>query len=265
MLTIIIFNKDYARFLDKLFEGILFCNNRPDINVFFLDDGSSDNSNEKAKELGSFIKNFYYIQLTPKGNKRPIPSLGQLKGLQYILKNYQDKLNEYIQFLDSDDWLSNNFFYNINSLLSSLKYQLIFHTMVNAIGKDEPPQNSIYPIKRKIGQFKSRIWPTIMPTSSILLSKKFLKENEDAILDQDPLFYDVWLDSRINILAMNISSNLVYYSSIFVYRRLHENNDSFKGGFKRKILKQKRTASYMDKYLRKNMLFNLRTFLLKVI
>ena len=249
--------------MDKLFEIFFFVKNDSKINVFFLDDGSNDNSYEKAKVLNDHLREFYYIQLTPKNSKRTHAYLGQLEGLQYILNNFSEKLNNYIQFLDSDDWLPDCFFDNISPLLLSLKYQIIFNKVINIIEGKGTLKKSIYPIKRKIGQYHSKIWPTIMPTSSIITSKKFLIENKDPILDLDTSFDDVWLDSRINILAMNNHSSEIHYSQISVNRRLHESNDSCNGGLKRKILKQVQATSYLNKYLKKKSSFNLRTFLLE--
>ena len=154
MLSIVIFNKNYSRFFDKLFKGLSFCKNRSDIHVFFVDDGSSDESQKKAKMLGHTLKQFHYIQLTPLGNKRLIPAFGQLEGIEYILKYYEEYLQDYILFLDSDDWLPDNFIDEIDKYLSSMNYEVIFNKTLNIIEKDNDISTKTYLVARKVGHFR---------------------------------------------------------------------------------------------------------------
>ena len=168
--------------------------------------------------LGQTLSHFRYIQLTPFGSKRHPSSFGQLKGLEYILTNHENELQDYILFLDSDDWLPEGFFKKINKYIASRKYEIIFNKTINIRKIGNKMIKNTHNIKRKVGQFKSQIWPTISPTSSIIISKKFLKDNKNNILNYNMKYSDLWLDARINILSMNLKPTELFYSDIPTHR-----------------------------------------------
>ena len=264
MLSIIIFNKNYSRFFSRLFKSVSSCQKWSDIRVFFIDDGSSDESAEKARILGHTLNKFHYIQLTPFGNKRLYPSFGQLEGLDYILTKHEEELDDYILFLDSDDWLPDNFIRKFNKYLFSRKYKVIFNKTLNTTEQNNHINTKTYPIIRKIGQFRNRTWPSTSPMSSIVVSKEFLKHNKKRILNYGKEYSNVWLDTRINVLAMNLKPKEVLYSNIPIYRLIHKKNDSLNYGLKRDVLQQTQTSRYLCKYLNghEEFQFHLKTFLI---
>ena len=128
-------------------------------------------------------------------------------------------------------------------------------------------RRSGYPflVKRRLGELETDIWPTISPTSSIVVSKYFLESNRSDLIDFNIEWRDIWLDARINMLAMNLSDERVLYSDISVYRRIHGQNDSLNKTITRVLTKQVQATRYLKKNLRRRRGMNLRTYMIHKI
>lgn len=257
-LTLIIFNYNYCRFLPKLFSSLKHAINNEKINIFFCDDGSKDESVDFVNQYiaENKINNMKIVQVTPAGNRRSHPAYGQMEATDMVLTQYSDELNDYIAFLDSDDWFSETATAEILKEINSTHLKCYFNDLRNTASYDILPAQK-QTIKRNIIDIKTKIWPTIVPTSGIVIEKNTLINSKEKLLNKDIRFCDVWLDSRINLFALNFQ-NEIKYTNIIAYRYIHGSNDSLDFNFKRKIYKQIQASRYYDYIVSKNFRFNTR-------
>lgn len=263
-LSIVIFNYNYHRFLGKLFESLNYAFNHKEINIFFCDDGSSDDS---LKFVSNYIKEKYInnltiVKISSVNYKRKYPSGGQLEGIKKIVENNDINLHDYIAFIDSDDWFEINSIKNILDEINN-SYKIYLNDLRDSVSYDNLPSKK-RAIKRDINKQESKIWPTIVPTSGIVIKKQILIENIEKITNQSKEFCDVWLDSRINMLALNYK-NSVKYTDIVVYRYMHGSNDSLKFDLKRTVQKQLQASKYFNYIVKVKLKFNLRKKILEII
>ncbi len=266
-ITLIIFNYNYERFLPKLFNSIKESFNSNNINIFFCDDLSTDNS---LKIVNEFIKknNINNMVIVPNVNKlknRRYSSFGQIEGIQNVIDNYSTKIKDYIVFIDSDDWVEENFFEKLLIEISNNinGHELFFNDLRDSYCYENTPILK-QTIKRPVTKIKNKIWPTIVPTSGIVIKKDLLLKYHEKLLVKNKFFSDVWIDSRINMLAINLIDK-VKYTDIVVYRYMHGSNDSLNFNLKRTIGKQIQASKYFDYIVDKKLKFNFRKFFLETI
>lgn len=242
MISFVVFNKNYARYYENLLKGFERNNilDNCNFNIFLFDDGSTDNSSENFSSLENTHSNVKYIQLTKNGNVREFFSTGQLDAVKYLMENLEIEVGEYIHFLDSDDSLKDN--YNVNEL------KLLDVNFCNLNYHDENFNfEKIKNIERKVNE-KTYMWPTVTATSGIIVSKTWLLNNFEYIQDEALNLREVWLDTRINILAKNTPKNVLYIDCC-VNRLVHSNGDSTKKNYLRHIKTQAQSISFVYKYL----------------
>lgn len=264
-LSIVIFNYNYHRFLNKLFDSLSYAINHKEINIFFCDDGSSDDSlnfvNKFVEE--NKINNLSVVKISNIEDKREYPSGGQLDGIKKLVENNYTNLNEYIAFMDSDDWFDVDSVKDILTEINHNNYDICLNDLRDSTSYDNLPSEK-QAIKRYVNKQQSKIWGTIVPTSGIVIKKQILIDNIEKITNQDKEFYDVWLDSRINMLALNYK-NSVKYTDIVAYRYMHGSNDSLKFDLKRTIQKQLQASKYFNYVVKVKLKFNLRKKILEMI
>ena len=160
------------------------------------------------------------------------PSHGQIEALEIFFHRYQLIGTEYIHLLDSDDYYGSE----ISELTDDLSaYDVIFLKVQNVNLEKNLKQE--FKIKRAVTDGVSYMWPSIVPTSGLVVRASFLKKHFKSIVSKQPLFHDIWIDLRINICAMHYETK-AFYSQKMVIRRLHAVNDSSSGGIKRLIQRQ---------------------------
>jgi hypothetical protein len=264
-LTIIIFNYNYLRFLDKLFDSLKSSFNHPEINIFFCDDGSCDGSYEFVSKYirTNLINNLKIIKVSSSDIKRKNPSFGQIEGVKLVMSEHNDLVNDYVCLIDSDDWIADGSIAGILKEVKNTRLHLYLNDLrdTNSYG-DLNVRKRI--LQRKIYSINTKIWPTIVPTSGIVISRNFLKDNFDKLTNLNDCFSDVWLDSRINILGMNYKSS-VKYTDILIYRLIHGNNDSLNFNLKRTLKKQVQVSQYFNYAVSTNLKMNLRKRFLEFI
>lgn len=261
--AILIFNKNYASFLPSLLDSLETNNviNNPKVDVFFCDDGSSDNSVSNLKQyIVKFkVENIELITVSKKGNVRKYYSHGQLEGLYkfYTMTKSHPDTYEFIYFLDSDDYFEPEY---ISKQDFESKFDVFFGVINNEYSDG---RLSSLIINRRV-EHNMSIWPTITVTSGIAISYDFLEKNANAIFDFD--YKDVWLDSRINMLAM-INPESTLYRKQAVRRRIHGMNDSLNMPLLRKVLKQIEALRFLDRYVSPytNLKPNIRLYILRII
>jgi|GEM_PF-6889600 hypothetical protein len=264
-LSVVIFNYNYHRFLNKLFDSLSYAFNHKQINIFFCDDGSSDDS---LSFVYNYIEkydicNLIIIKVSNVEDKREYPSGGQLEGIKKIIDNHNADLYDYISFIDSDDWFDTFSVENILDEINHNNFKIYLNDLRDAKSYTDLPFEK-QPTKRKISNTIHKIWPTIVPTSGIVIQKEILIENIDKLINSDRCFCDVWLDSRINMLAINYKDN-VKYTNIIVYRYMHGENDSLKFDLKRKLQKQIQASKYFNYIVKVKLEFNIRKKILEII
>jgi hypothetical protein len=264
-LSIVIFNYNYHRFLDKLFDSLSYALNHKQVNIFFCDDGSSDDS---LKFVSNYIKekninNLTVVKVSGVNYKRKHPSGGQLEGIKKLVENNDINLNNYIAFIDSDDWFDVNSIKSILDEINNYSYEIYLNDLRDSVSYDNLPSEKQV-IKRYVNKQQSKIWATIVPTSGIVIKKQILIDNMEKITNQNEKFCDVWLDSRINMLALNYK-NSVKYTDIVAYRYMHGSNDSLKFDLKRTMQKQLQASKYFNYIVKVKLKFNFRKKILEII
>ena len=92
-------------------------------------------------------------------------------------------------------------------------------------------------ITRAVTDRVAHMWPSIVPTSGLVVRASFLKKHYKMILSTQPHYNDIWIDLRINICALQKETK-AFYSEKHVIRRLHTFNDSSSGGIIRAVKRQ---------------------------
>lgn len=232
---ILVFNYNYAHFMESCLKSLMpFCN-KHNYHVVVLDDGSADDSYEifdKIKCVYGF--NNLSLQKTRVKNakRRAIPSHGQIDGLSIFLNKYDVNDTDFIFLLDCDDYYAGDI---VNLDLRDEKLDLV---LLNVRNLHEDTNNIIdLKVKRGLNDGVSYLWPTIVPTSGLIIRARFLRKYREKLLGKQSEFRDIWLDLRINICAMHKGTE-VRYGGGSVIRRLHSSNDSAAGGLFRMFLRQ---------------------------
>lgn len=238
MFTVIIFNYNYCNFIPGALRSLKSIINHSNFNIIFLDDGSNDDSLEEVNNLkrNLQIDNLSIISSRKKNSpKRLYPSFGQLEGFENLINNFSHLLGEKILLLDCDD----EYLFDL-CLLEKYKSDIsnsdiIFLKVYNY--KIILNKYKTLKIKRKAFPGSADIWPSITPTSGLIVSKKIVTDYKKYIFNYDKYFQDIWLDARLNILSItkNIKS---CYIDLPIKRIIHSNNDSLKGGLRRFLKKQ---------------------------
>lgn len=104
--------------------------NRTDAEIILINDGSPDSSGEICKEYAELYKSVKYIKKENGG-----VSTARNAGLSVAT-------GEYIIFVDSDDWVSDEFFETINSVLDIHPYDLV-QISQNTINGDKTISNPL--------------------------------------------------------------------------------------------------------------------------
>jgi hypothetical protein len=246
MKSIIIFNYNYTEFLNKALDSCSGIFNNGDYNIFLLDDGSSDNSIEHFNSyvLKKSVTNLNLIKNREiNAKKRKLPSHGQIEGLKKIIDKNPEKIGEYIFLLDADDFFNFNILKFDEMHLKKNLYDIIFLKVDDLISQKNVLKS--HKIKRNAEQGGRLMWPSIVPTSGIVLKKSFITSNYNYIFNLNIDHADVWLDARLNILALAMGTKILY-SDLQVIRLIHSENDSLKGGLTRFFLKQLITLRYRE-------------------
>ncbi|EPN5406032.1 hypothetical protein ACT0JW_002616 [Vibrio cholerae] len=233
MLNIVVFNWNYSGFLSKLLNEMQVIYNDPCYRIFICDDGSTDDSLDVLNDVISKfrIKNIIVFKSEKPNFGRDKPYQGQLEGLRKVIDSELFSVTEHYWLMDSDDYcyfstLPNNFVDKVTS-------KKVSFTRVKNI--DQSGFESDLLIKRRVMN-NSSLFPTISVTSSIIASGEFILNNRDKIYADN--FDDVWLDSRINMLACLLKKHDVEYLDEIVYRLIHGSNDSSKMSLRRMLNKQ---------------------------
>jgi len=233
--------------------------------IIISDDGSSDDSYEVYKnfKIEYNIKNLFFEFTRPKASKVPqAPSHGQISGLERTLKNHIKTGKELVYLLDCDDY----YLFDIERLKHEVKYyDVIFLEVINEYHSKNLRKK--LEIKRFITDEIAYMWPTIVPTSGLVIKASFLENYFDMLLTRDAVFDDIWLDLRINICALHRGVK-ISYSDKSVVRRLHGENDSSAGGLLRFFSRQIAALRYRKNFkslppCKKNIRYMLTNTLLK--
>lgn len=256
MLNIIVFNWNYSRFLDNLFEKLSNIKDCHDVNIFICDDGSTDDSRTKIKKFVNKYDGVTFVNVSDDNYGRKYPFEGQLQGLKDVL-NKTTEDNNYYWLLDADDYIELSDFSQVLKNLDSNKKLYITKLCNIDIFSGHKQYKKI---NRKIRDYKGISWPTTSPTSSLIVKRNFLINNQVAIFDFN--YNEVWLDSRINMLADNLEQYEFEYIDSNVYRNIHDTNDSFKNNLKRNLIKQVQSYKFYIEYISNLRVVNFRNLIL---
>ncbi len=207
--------------------------NNPQFRILICDDGSTDHSlNIISNVITEFNTENIFIFESNKPNKGRIkPFLGQIESLNKVMNSSFFSTADHYWLMDADDYC--NFSTLGSDFIKKITSKKICFTSVKNITREGGVSD--LSIKRPI--FKSKnLFPSISVTSSIIVSGEFLLANQRYIFDDR--FDDVWLDSRLNMLACLLDANDVEYIDECIFRLIHGSNDSGQMSLSRKLKKQ---------------------------
>ncbi|WP_440932444.1 glycosyltransferase [Candidatus Pelagibacter sp.] len=235
--SVIIANYNNSKYLTDCFNSILNQTYK-NIEIIFIDDGSTDNSLEVFKKYQHQIK-----QVKKNRPKTGIPSFDQTLSYFECIKNSSGDI---IHFCDSDDFFVENKIEIITEEFSKNKnYSLIFDLPILKF-----ENNSIFTKKKK--KFFKNHWPYFPPTSCISIKKDKLIDFFGFISNQD--YPDIWLDFRLGILSQYIFREYnVLEKNLTFYRQINSSISSkFNYLSKNWWLRRKQAHDYVKYFLHKN-------------
>ena len=206
--SILITNYNKEKYIEKALNTSLNQTYK-NFEVLIYDDGSTDRS-------VNLIKKYKNISLTLNKNKiKKSPPQNQISGIIKLIKRSKGK---YIFFLDGDDY------FNKKKITSFIKY-LNKNEKIKFL-QDLPillSNNKKYKVKEKKNKFT--IWPTVIPTSSICVEKKYLINFLKHVYKNK--FPDLEIDARIVIYSFLMKElNIINYS--YTYYRDNSPGITFK-------------------------------------
>jgi glycosyltransferase involved in cell wall biosynthesis len=173
------------------------------IEIILIDDGSTDNTNKLIVKLIENLNNVKYIR-----NKNRGVSNARNTGLK-------NATGEYIMFLDSDDYISNNMIKNMYKLMSRYNTDLVkcnikLEFIEDNISEEQKP---VYSKLRYLSsdKFPKTIYKKILSTEILnsscccLYRTSIIKENnlffrEDIYNGEDAIFFMNYIDNCKNIV-----------------------------------------------------------------
>ncbi|HCM1316280.1 hypothetical protein [Vibrio parahaemolyticus] len=233
MLNIVVFNWNYSEFLNNLLREMQVIFNNSQYRVFICDDGSTDDSLEIIDDVISkfCVGNVIVLKRENPNFGRKKPYQGQLESLRKVIDSEYFSKAEHYWLMDADDYC--NFSSLPDGFVEKVRAKKVSFTKVKNINQSGIEDDLL--IKRSVLDSRS-LFPTISVTSSIIASGTFLLENRELIYAEG--FDDVWLDSRLNMLACLLKRDEVEYLDEVVYRLIHGANDSAKMSLLRMLDKQ---------------------------
>ncbi len=178
--------------------------------VIIIDDGSTDNTVELARESISDKANFTIISKENEG-----VSIARNVGIQA-------SLGKYLIFLDSDDSVSEDYLSKAHLILSNNDYDILFFNYYAVSGKKAIRQNNfefegeVKPDKVKEmfleGRIKNNPWDKTFKRSTIV---------DNGILFPERI--TVAEDALFTFKAINVSKRMFFFDEAFVYYRLDTN------------------------------------------
>jgi len=233
LVSIIITNYNKDKFIEKTINSAL---NQEYINkeVIIFDDGSTDKSMK-------IIKKFKNIKLIKNKKERKISGpLSQIKG---IINSFKASKGEVIFLLDGDDEFKNT---KLKSIINYFKN----NKSINII-QDKPyikKQKKNMKLKKKLHIFS--IWPSIYPTSSIALRRKFFTKFLKYI--EKNKYPNLEIDSRLVIYAF-LKKNLKVINKSFTIYNVDQFGitSNYKKFSKNWWIKRKEAFDYMEYLMKK--------------
>jgi len=230
------FNK--GKYLD---ECIKSCLNQSEKNfeIIVCDNYSDDNSNSIFKK---YEKNINLIR------KKKISTSSPTNQIDLIKLGFESSTGDVICLLDADD-------YFFPEKLNILKKNFLENDFYEVIF-DLPLVKNLNSLKKfKLKNKKQKyIWPTIINTSSIVLTRKFLNECIEKGIFEKFDFLEV--DFRINVYARCIKKNFkVISEDVTVYRKVDDSiMVNIKKYSKKWWIKRKEAHEFMRNFFLKNQL-----------
>ena len=242
--SILITSYNKGRYLEECIKSCLSQTNK-NFEIIICDNYSTDNSDqifEKYKKDIKLIK------------KKKISNFSPMNQIDLIKEGLSSIGGDIICFLDADDYFLPKKLEIITNVITKKKsLDVIFDLpLVKKV-------NSINKMKLK-NKKQNYIWPTIINTSSISITKNFLIECiEEEILEK---FNFLEIDFRINVYSRCIKKNFVVIDQdIAIYRKV---KDSIMSNIKKYSPKwwHKRLEAhkFMEEHYNKNDLLYLNKF-----
>lgn len=183
-----------------------------DIEIIVVDDGSTDNSGIICDEFSINDPRFKVIH---KQNKGVCDSRN--KGLEIAS-------GEYICFVDSDDWIENDYFETMKAILISKKYSIIFNPLIQEKINGKIAVNSLLTDKELLGE-ESIYYLFCENLFSWGVVSTFFKRNtlEQIRFNLESVFGE---DFEFKYKAIKQATGVLYFSSITKYHYVYRQDSS---------------------------------------
>ena len=131
MIYIIVPVFNTAKYLSRCLDSI-FNQKYQNFHLVIVNDGSTDNSLEIIKTYKKLHKNVSIIDKNNSG-----PSDARNCGLNFIFTNFKINNNDYITFIDSDDWIDNNYLSSLIKLTNNKNIDIIISSFYLSHSKQD--------------------------------------------------------------------------------------------------------------------------------
>lgn len=197
LLSIIITIYNSEKYISRALDSLLNQTNIFPVEIVIIDDGSTDSSHKIISEYVNKNVNIYYYYKNNGG-----VSSARNMGLE-------KSKGEYIMFLDSDDWVDNDFFSVIYNYLKPQKYNIIFFK-TRFIKKIEK--------KNEISRKNTTYYLDTKQTIDWFISKKISGFNGDKIYKRKLFFrHNIFFKEGIIHEDLDLLSRIILLSDNNVY------------------------------------------------
>lgn len=196
MISIIIPIHNTAKYLKTCLDSLLE-QTWQDYEIILIDDGSTDNSNNICDDYAKRKKNIFVIHQPCMG-----VSYTRNKGLKYAK-------GEYITFIDSDDWVSNDYLENLISPFINNKLDFIISGMIDVYNDTSKNIEHILPDSGILSFSDAKDYFQIMTTK--LMTSPVGKIYRKSIIDKYNIRFNTSLDfaedKEFNLIYMKYAKN----------------------------------------------------------
>lgn len=199
--------------LKRCLDSIVNANKR-EIEVICINDGSTDNS---LNILIEYSQKYNFIKYIDKENEGPF--IARKLGVSLAK-------NDYVGFIDSDDWIESNMIMKLNESIENTKSDIILFQYINDFS-DKDSMISKINLESKIytkEEFKDYIYPLLMEDGVLngLCNKVYKRE----LFDKNVNFNYTYGEDLIYQLDVFDKASSLFFINDSLYHYMHERVDS---------------------------------------
>ncbi|MGL4590095.1 MAG: glycosyltransferase family 2 protein [Mycoplasmatales bacterium] len=218
--TVITAMYNCVNYLEAYFESLMNQTyNTAKIEIVLINDGSTDNWHPIVNKYSDYLR-VHIIEQRNTGQ-----AIARSVGLTYAQ-------NEYVSFIDADDFVNENYFREINRAICANPNSHLFVSQLHYFLEETNEIKNWHYLKYRFNERKVYFEVDllkhpkffIMHMSSCVFNRKIIEENELVIRDIKPQFEDTFF---VNEYLMFASEQVIFVTSaIYLYRKRSEHNST---------------------------------------